>query len=429
MSNVSCNVSNLQLVEAFQAPAFVTTNVIRRVHESAPRFGHSNDLLYLMTGDQAEQRDYVKGLIASSIAIFALFIVWLIFLVVFKCMGPYQVGILSGRPRPLPPMPANDSGDLIAWEQRRSQVESRLNRLRILVIICGMVIVVSACLMSVKGVSSLTRSLSEGTHAIKLSENLAEEAIQLIDEVVALNQETEKAIHSLLIDINGICPSQRPNGICTNLNNLSTCDFSGISNNDVVVNTIRNFQDPSNNVYFKQLPSARKDLEDYLSLARGMEKKAQSFSWALYSAMVFSLALMIICLFIIFAMAFPESRVVCCLRSIILVPLFTLLVIASFLFSMAFIIGSMAVADLCYDSPDDNILVILDRYKAKLTPIVVDIASFYINGKCHVFYSSTFTKGPNELIHFYCHSMPTGCDSTGNLESTQTSSSYPANAG
>jgi hypothetical protein len=62
-------------------------------------------------------------------------------------------------------------------------------------------------------------------------------------------------------------------------------------------------------------------------------------------------------------------------------PAFTILVIIAFVFSMAFVLGSMTVADLCYDSPDDKILIILNRFQEQLSPIVVEIASFYINGK------------------------------------------------
>jgi hypothetical protein len=69
-----------------------------------------------------------------------------------------------------------------------------------------------------------------------------------------------------------------------------------------------------------------------------------------------------------------------CLRKWFLVPSFAILVAFSFFFSMLFIIGSMSVADLCVDSPDNRILTILERFQEQLSPIAVEIASFYING-------------------------------------------------
>ena len=380
-----CDIPDLQLIEDFQAPPFQQTSSIQWVHERTPRFGHSNELLDLMTGTPEEQSDYVKGLIASSFAIFGLFLVWLIWLAVFHCMGPKEVGILSGKPRPLPPMPADNAGELETWRLLKSQRELTLDRLRMIVCICGMVIVISACLLSVQGVSSLTRSLDDGTEALALIQSLTKQAIALVNRVVEQNEVTASAVQDLLQDINFICPLQKPNGICTNIKDANTCDFDGIfGDGAIIVSTIRHFQEEKSSPYFKDLVSAKRDLKNFLALTDDLMDQADSFNWALYCAMFGSLILMIICMFIIFGMAFPGSRVVKCLRKVFLVPTFTVMVIISFCFSMVFVVGSMAVGDLCYDSPDQKIVVILDRFREQLSPIAVEVASFYINGTCEV---------------------------------------------
>jgi hypothetical protein len=377
----SCVIPDLTLLEPFQAPSFVNTKTIRWMHELTPRFGNSNNLLLLMEGNEEEQRDYIKGLMASSIAIFCFFLVWMIFLLVFRCMGPYEVGILSGRPTPLPPQPAYNSGDLIAWKQRRSLAATRVNRLRMMICFCGIMIIASSCLMSVKGVSSLTQSIQDGTDSIALTENLANRAIKLIDRVAEQNSATAVAVDNLLEGINDICPLLRPEGLCLDLDDVSTCDFEGIFETDIIETTIRHFREADKSIYFQELLGARKDLEEFLVLTADLNDSAKSFNWALYSAMVFSLSLSVLCIFIIFCMACRTSRIVGCLQNCVLVPAFCVFVIISFGFSMTFVIGSMAVADLCYDSPDSNILVILNRFQQQLSPIAVDIASFYINGK------------------------------------------------
>lgn len=379
----SCEIPELNLVESFTPPPFVNTRSIEWTHEMAPRFGAPNNLLLLMEGSADEQQSYLKGLMASSIAMFSLFIVWLVFLIVFRCMGPQEVGFLSGKPRPLPPQPPENSEDFVAWQKLKTSAERRMHLVRIVVCICGLLIIISSCLMAVKGVSSLTQSLYDGTQAIAMSENLANRAIKLIDKVTQQNSATAKAVDSLLEDLNGICPQQRPNGLCTDLNDVSTCEFGDLFDNDIIETTIRHFKEADKSIYFQQLADVRGDLQNFLGVTADLNDTAESFNWALYVAMLFSLALTVLCVFIIFGMACRTSRILKCLQHLVLAPLFTILVILSFVFAMLFVIGSMSVADLCYDSPDRNILVILNRFKDQLSPIGVEIASFYIQGTFH----------------------------------------------
>lgn len=376
----SCEIPSLDLLEPFAAPPFVNTKTIRWMHELTPRFGNSNDLLLLMEGNEDEQRDYIKGLIASNIAIFCFFLVWMIFLLVFQCMGPYEVGILSGKPRPLPPQPANDSGELIVWKQLKSAAERRMNRVRVLICICGLIIIISSLIMSVKGVSSLTRSLQDGTHSISIMENLGNQAIELIDRVTEQNTATGAVVENLLEDLNDICPLQRPDGICVDLDDVSTCSFDGIFETDIIETAIRHFKDADKSIYFQELVSARRDLVDFLVVTADLNDKAKTFNWALYCAMAGCLLLAVLCIFIVFGMTCRTSRIIGFLKNVFLVPSFTFLVVISFIFSLTFILGSMAVADLCYDSPDNNILLILNRLQDQLSPIAVEIVSFYING-------------------------------------------------
>lgn len=374
----SCNIPELNLVESFIPPEFVNTQSIRWTHENAPRFGHSSDLLLLMQGTPEEQKDYLKGLMASSIAMFCFFLVWMIFLVVFKCMGPKEMGILSGKARPLPPQPPEGSEELEAWQQRRANAERRLGLIRVLICICGLFIIISSCLMAVKGVSSLTQSLNDGTQAIAISQNLANRAIKLIDRVTIQNNKTAKAVDELLVDLNGICPLQRPDGLCTDLNNVSTCSFGDVLDSDILEQTVKHFKSGDQSIYFQQLFDARTDLQNFLALTDELNDHAESFNWALYAAMLFSLALTVVCVLIIFGMTCRSSRILKCLQHFILAPIFTILVILSFVFAMLFVLGSMSVADLCYNSPDSRILVILNRFTEQISPLGVKVASFYI---------------------------------------------------
>jgi len=332
-----------------------------------------------MQGSPDEQKDYLKGLIASSIAMFCFFVVWVIFLTVFRCMGPYEVGMLSGKARPLPPQPPDGSEEYEAWQQKKNKAEKRLGFFRVIICICGLIIIISSCLMAVKGVSSLTQSLDDGTAAISISQNLANRAIRLIDRVVLQNNETAKAVDELLVELNGICPLQRPNGLCTNLSDVSTCSFGEVLDSNVLETVIRHFKSGDQSIYFQQLIDARRDLQNFLGLTDQLQDHADSFNWALYAALVFALALTVVCVLIIFGMTCRSSRILKCLQHFILAPIFTILVVLSFVFAMLFVMGSMSASDLCYNSPDERILVILNRFRDQISPLGVRVASFYIS--------------------------------------------------
>jgi hypothetical protein len=338
-------------------------------------------MYYLLEGSRDDQKDYIKGLLASTLAIGFFYLFWVIFLVAFKYMGPNEVGFLSGKLKPLPPKPSSSSDEWIPWIKSKKTAERRLSRMRIAVCMCGVVIITSACLMSVKGVANLTSSLDSGTTAIEISQKLARRAIALIDQAVEQSKRTGEAVDSLMVDLNDICPAQRPQGICADINDVTTCDFEGIFDSPVIESTLRNFKEAETSVYFQELINARQDLTDFLGLASDLKDKAESFNAAFYVAMIFSLALTVLCVLIIFGMICRSSRIMLCLQHCIVMPAFTILVIIAFVFSLAFVLGSMTVADLCYDSPDDKILIILNRFQEQLSPIVVEIASFYINGK------------------------------------------------
>jgi len=371
----------LELVDNFTAPTFLNTYAIRKTHDS-PRFGHTNDMFLLLQGTRDEQKDYLKGLIMPVVAILLFFVIWLFILVAFRFLGPNEVGFLSGRFKRLPPEPKKTDPieERTAWADKYNLAQLWLKGIQICVCISGFLIIISACLMSSKGVASLTKSLNDGTTAISLSESLANQAIRLIDQAVAQNERTGKAVDDLMIDLNGICPTLRPDGICSDVDDLDTCDFVGLFESPEIEMTLRHFKDGDQSVYFQELVNAKQNLMEFLDMTADLRKKADSFSVVFNVAMIFSLALTVLCLLINVGLLCRNSKLVLCLQHCLVVPAFTVLVLISFFFAMTFVMGSMTVADLCYDSPDGKILILLNRFRTELSPIVVEIASFYING-------------------------------------------------
>jgi hypothetical protein len=155
---MSCDLQT-EFPEEFLGDIFENTNAINFMHRAPPRYGHSSDINLLINGSESEQKDYLRGLLASSITIFSFFVVWMFLLWAFKCMGPYSVGLLSGRRVPLPARPQkqhydNDEKyeeDLDKWIRNHEGVKYRNTFMKGLVLFAGLSIVVSSILLSVKG--------------------------------------------------------------------------------------------------------------------------------------------------------------------------------------------------------------------------------------------------------------------------------------
>ncbi|CAB9511836.1 expressed unknown protein [Seminavis robusta] len=72
--------------------------ILRERFRSGPRFGYSNTFSDYFSQDDDVAMDYVKGLLACGLFILSMFLCWVLLLLVFKCLGRKKVGFLSGAP-------------------------------------------------------------------------------------------------------------------------------------------------------------------------------------------------------------------------------------------------------------------------------------------------------------------------------------------
>ena len=234
----------------------------------------------------------------------------------------------------------------------------------------------------------MTSSLQEGREGISIVTNLTKEGIEIIDLALSQNEETGIVVERLLEDLNGICPNVR-DPLCTDLNDLTTCNFDGIFDTQTLENVVSHFrgggtgEGSDQSQLYADLAKVRNDLEGFLTITAQIDEQASEFNWALYLTMVFNLCLAAMSILIIICICMGTPKFVRCLRSWILIPTFSLFVILSFVFCFTFLMGTMVVADMCVDSPDTRIQTILNRFQDELSPILVEFATFYINRECH----------------------------------------------
>jgi hypothetical protein len=209
---------------------------------------------------------------------------------------------------------------------------------------------------------------------------LLQGGLDLVDRILANMVQTHTTIAQLLTDMNTICPAAREN-LCTDLDQVpESCNFDGVFDGEVLKNTMVFLANTRIDVA-EELLDVRASLEEQIAAAEGLSNSGANFDWALYCSIGFSLALALLCLCLMVGACFRLPRVVRCFQTWFMVPLFVLLVTLSWAFSMAFVIGSMSLADFCVDSPDEKLLTILENNREGFSEILYAFVVYYISGE------------------------------------------------
>ncbi|OEU09699.1 hypothetical protein FRACYDRAFT_247956 [Fragilariopsis cylindrus CCMP1102] len=442
-NNEYCTISSELFDNKFRAREFLNTDIIEWMHQFPPRFSNTNDILALLIGTNQEQKEYVNGLLSSSIVLFFFFVSWSTLLLIFRFCAPTDgtnsIRWLGGQPLRMvsPPLGgngnnnesngsgskeeegggANDSTntnttikktnantkthftseeelrtnkDYQEWKRDYRKTKLQLSIFRIVAWFAGGSIVISALIMSVYGVDSLTTTLEAGRASIDITRNLAYEAQLIVDKVIQQNTLLSTQVYTLLEDINSICPLVR-DPLCDDVYDISTCDvssFLGTEINDVLQTVGTHFGDGDQSEIYQEIINAKNALEDVQSMSNEIDSKSLQLNWVLSMSMVFSLLLALLCILILLGLlCSPElPKIILFLQSKLMIPLFGVLVFFAYLFSTLFIIASIVTADVCvYTSPTDNIderiMTLLERTSLKqiLGPIVIEFISFYIH--------------------------------------------------
>jgi hypothetical protein len=245
----------------------------------------------LLFGSKEEGRDYLWGVFASAIAIALFILVWILAIFCLRIAGPKKVGILSGK-QVAPAKPeqsslgqenvelneADDAGyhdSIDAWKKKSRIRQRRLNRVRIVVLLCSLGIVVSAILMILKGVQNLAKATDTTLGGVAKAQNLTNQAIVLIDDFIDRQNETVTVFTELLSSINEICPNVNDE-ICANLTEeVPICDFEDIPNAEELAAILKEPQA----IVLKDLLDHRKDLTEFSDVLNNVDEEVSKFQW------------------------------------------------------------------------------------------------------------------------------------------------------
>jgi hypothetical protein len=236
-------------------------------------------------------------------------------------------------------------------------------------------------------VQSLVNTLESGQTGMQEAQRLTQDGIGLINQVILGEQSTQEDIEFLLLATNQICPAVH-DSLCNNISNIETCDFGDnlqILGGDDLIRFIQHFGSLKTELY-DELARSRTDIENLQAVAEDMESTMASFNWAFQVARIFALLLAVFCVLIIAGVASNAYSLVTTLRHWIAIPIFVALVFLSFFFSVIFVLGSIVLADVCMDSPDTELTILLDRFQSIFSPFLFTSLLFYVQREYSCFF-------------------------------------------
>mmetsp|Transcript_26602 Transcript_26602/g.63407 ORF Transcript_26602/g.63407 Transcript_26602/m.63407 type:complete len:850 (+) Transcript_26602:962-3511(+) len=85
------------------------------------------------------------------------------------------------------------------------------------------------------------------------------------------------------------------------------------------------------------------------------DERISTIEWVFYVAVVFDLLVGLLALCLIIGLVLPLPKVLRCLHNRLIFPMLCAFTMLSFIFAIAFLIASLALSDVCYDSPESNL--------------------------------------------------------------------------
>mmetsp|Transcript_15508 Transcript_15508/g.23071 ORF Transcript_15508/g.23071 Transcript_15508/m.23071 type:complete len:597 (+) Transcript_15508:245-2035(+) len=180
--------------DGYLGPAYELTSAVVNLRK-LPRFGYGYDFTAVLSSDQAAQVDYTTGLVALCIFLLIFFLMWSSLLVVFKIMGPGNAGFLSGHPF-LIPDPVDDE----------KNIHKRPLRVRIVFLVASVLLMIFAFLFVVLGVSNVNNATTTMGKSIQTGEELMLYTKEIASVLAEVGSKSMELRDSAVEEIKNFCP-------------------------------------------------------------------------------------------------------------------------------------------------------------------------------------------------------------------------------
>ena len=306
-------------------PAIVTN------FNSLSRFGHSNDLS-LLVGENPE--DYYSGLLFFGSFYFSVFVSWGIVIIILKCIGPKDVGVLAGFPY---------------REEGKNSMDGR-----IVLSISAWMMMVSTIVLVSKGLAEL-QGLADTTGIINNDIiQFFEVEVQSVVETLSVANRKTKPLLDDLSDIfeRDICPLQSDIDTLNQIKSFANETYGTMVELDVLIEG-----------YVGNAESGIDKTKGFTNVVKDIMGSAQLTDNPKVTAIFFPYFIVPAFLLVAVAMGMHEvfNEGFYTFISWVILPLMIVLTVVAIIAAgwMPFVI--QANSDFCSPRPEDTILNILNR--------------------------------------------------------------------
>jgi len=367
----------------YTAPTYTATNQVQGMHQW-PRFGWTNQITDAF---QEEQRnEYIKGVAIGSIITLLVFIVWALILVCLRCAGK-RVGCASGRPRkPREPRVAGSiteesyQKNMNSWKAAVRKYERRLLVSRIIFLLAGLGVIVSSILFFVLGVGSLVNSLGDVQNSIGETEGILTQLHNLtgsfIDQSVQANADRDDFVETT-------------ESVCTRAVDAAVDNLVGEDVQQQIASVISTV-DAIDESLRETLTDLQGDLDEAITLTSDINNSLDNAYPFLYAtAAVMAVAVILaLCLMIEVILAWRGRKMrncfVSCMKNAVILPIFFLFILLSWLFASVFQLVAIGGSDFCVN-PDATVEFVLGKYvEDKMSPVLFAYLTYYLRCQADV---------------------------------------------
>lgn len=379
---------------SYQPAPYLVPQTVENRHNS-PRFGLPSDITPLLDGSASKNdaTDYIVGIAIGAIIVLAVALVWFFVIVSLKVAGSEKVGFLAGRfsepagsgsgcngaEKEGTEVQLEDNGRSelristavpVADEGKRKSFKRRVWFVRGMFILSGIGVIVGGALFYSMGVTAFQSSLNSVKEGLDLTQAAAFKAIDLTNNVLKASDDVEQEIEE------GQEVEREAGQICGLDDEVAIQIQSAYSELETNVDQFKRMIEGS-------LKGFEKDLRSLVSLTESIDDSLDSANIVFVILIAISmlmigliLAQLVGVLLSIFGIS---NWLTCCIRNAVIWPLFTLLLVLSWILATLFLVLSVGGADFCI-SPDAHVQTLLNRNEDQFDGILFGFIIFYVSG-------------------------------------------------
>lgn len=271
---------------------------------AAPRFGHTNEFSALFSST-AESQDYLEGLVFCGSFILAIFLAWLLVLLIFKCLGKNRVGFLSGAafttsgPRPF--------------------------YIRIVFVNAAILFIVFTILVVTQGLTNLHSAVSTVGDSNDEISNILANARGISISLTSIGQSSAQVRDELTQNLGNFCPAE------PNIEALTGIDFDALASQAIsLLNELGDFIENDVEGFQQQIEMAQDTSDSVGNTVDNIQAK----DWQSLVVLIPFLSLAVFLVIgVVMAWCSRTSRTCTCLLTWGVMPLFLVCTIVAFLAS------------------------------------------------------------------------------------------------